>query len=113
MARIEKLENENMEQHTAIERLEDEKRNLVTGKLRITEQHEAEKHQILTRHETVKGHLVNQKQQLEAQLIELRMQLERSNEPLEEKERLLAHAQQKVQSNVKPVRYEKVSKPDK
>ena len=102
-----------MGQHTALERLEDEKRNLVTGKLRITEQHKAEKHQILTRHETVKGQLVNQKQQLEAELIELRKQLERSNEVLEEKERLLAQSQQEVRTNVKPVRYEKVSKPVK
>ena len=94
-----------MGQHTAIESLEDEKRNLVIGKLRITEQHEAEKHQILTRHETVKGQLVNQKQQLEAELIELRKQLERSNEVLEEKERLLAHAQQEVRTNINPVRY--------
>ena len=46
-------------------------------------------------------------------MIELRKQLERSNELLEEKERLLAHAQQKVQTNVKPMRYEKVSKPVK
>ena len=102
-----------MEQHTAIERLEDEKRNLVIGKLRITEQHEAEKHEILTRHETVKGQLVNQKQQLEAELIELRKQLVRSNELVEEKERLLALSQQEVRTNVKPVRYEKVSKPVK
>ena len=92
------------------ERLENEKRNLETGKLRITEQHEAEKHQILTRHETVKGQLVNQKQQLEAELIELRKQLERSNEVLEEKERLLAQSQQEVQTNIKPVRYVKVGK---
>ena len=58
----------------------------------------------------MKGQLVNQKQQLEADLIELRKQLERSNEVLKEKERLLAHTQQEVWTNVKPVRYVKVSK---
>ena len=102
-----------MEQHIALGRLENEKRNLETGKLQITEQHEAEKHQILTRHETVKGQLVNQKQQLEAELIELRKQLDRSNELLEEKERLLAQSQQEVRTNVKPMRYKKVSIPVK
>ena len=104
------MENENRVFHVALERLEDEKRNLDTEKLLITEQHEAQKHQILSHHETVKGQFVNQKQQLEAELIELRKQLERSNEVLEEKERLLALSQQEVWTNVKPMRYEKVSK---